>query len=216
MINMITGKTTEAIVMRTLQAFLRLVLVTVALFSFFAPVAAEAGEFHDWQYREGDSPRTAFGGFTWLQQTEEDEQNWIPYDGEMEAPPVSGKTSYVWLRMRLDPTSPDINTLFFVTMNQSFRIWQDDKLIYQYGTLAHQQIGYGWRWHLVTLPSDQRSHRHNITFQMYSESPVSLGRLMGISIGTNADQVRKLFLFDLPYFINLPVVFMLSSSAALT
>lgn len=194
--------------MRNPRTFMRLVLVTVALFVFFAP-AAEAGVFHDWQYREGDSPRTAFGDFTWLQKTDENEQAWIPYDGEKEAPPVSGNLNYVWLRMKLDPTPPEVNTLFFVTMNQSFRIWQDDKLIYQYGTLAHQQIGYGWRWHLVTLPADQRKNQHTITFQMYSESPVSLGRLIGISIGTNADEVRKLFLFDLPYFINLPVVFML-------
>ncbi len=194
--------------MRIPRAFMRLVLVTVVLFAFFAP-AAEAGVFHDWQYREGDSPRTAFGGFTWLQETDADGQAWIPYDGEKEAPPVSGKTEHVWLRMTLEPTTPEVNTLFFVTMNQSFRVWQDDKLIYQYGTLAHQQIGYGWRWHLITLPADQRKDSHRITFQMYSESPVSLGRLTAISIGTNADQVRRLFLFDLPYFINLPVVFML-------
>ena len=194
--------------MRNPRAYMRLVLVMVAFFVFFAP-AAEAGVFHDWRYREGDSPRTAFGGFTWLQKMEEDKEIWIPYEGEKEAPPVSGNLNYVWLRMELDPTSPEVNTLFFVTMNQSFRVWQDDKLIYQYGTLAHQQIGYGWRWHLVTLPADQRKNRHTITFQMYSESPVSLGRLMGLSIGTNADQVRKLFLFDLPYFINLPIVFIL-------
>ena len=194
--------------MRNPRAFMRLVLVMVVLFAFFAP-AAEAGVFHDWQYREGDSPRTAFGGFTWLQQTDEDERTWIPYNGEKEAPPVSGKTEYVWLRMTLDPTTPEVNTLFFVTMNQSFRVWQDETLIYQYGTLAHQQIGYGWRWHLITLPANQRKDRHTITFQMYSESPVSLGRLTAMSIGTNADQVRRLFLFDLPYFINLPVVFML-------
>ncbi len=197
--------------MRNPRAYMRLVLVTVALFAFcafFAP-AAEAGVFHDWKYREGDSPRTAFGDFTWLQKTEEDEQTWIPYDGEKESPPVSGNLNYVWLRAELEPTSPEVNTLFFVTTNQSFRVWQDGKLIYQYGTLAHQQIGYGWRWHLVTLPADQRKDRHTITFQMYSESPVSLGRIIEMSIGTNADQVRKLFLFDLPYFINLPVIFML-------
>lgn len=201
-------KITEAIIMRIPRAFMRLVLVMTAFFAFFSPVS-EANEFHDWRYREGDSPRTAFGGFTWLQKTDEDEQTWIPYDGETETPPVSGESNYLWLRMRLDPTSPDVNTLFFVTMNQSFRVWQDDKLVYQYGTLAHQQIGYGWRWHLVTLPPEQRSLRHTITFQMYSESTVSLGRLLGMSIGTNADQVRRLFLFDLPYFINLPVIFML-------
>ena len=194
--------------MRNPWAFLRLLLFAIALFASFSPVYA-AGEFHEWKYREGDSPRTAFGGFTWLQPTEEDAQDWLPYDGEEGAPPVSGNTNYVWLRVRLDPTSPDVNTLFFVTMNQSFRVWQDDKLVYQYGTLAHQQIGYGWRWHLVTLPSDNRKSKHTITFQMYSESPFSLGRLLGISIGTNADQVRKLFLFDLPYLLNLPVVFML-------
>ncbi|MBR5381018.1 MAG: hypothetical protein IK136_00180, partial [Oscillospiraceae bacterium] len=192
--------------MRNLRAFLRLAFVMLALFSFFLP-AAEAGEFHDWRYREGDSPRTAFGDFTWLQPSHEDEQNWHPYDGT--APPVSENADYVWLRMRLDPTSPDVNTLFFVTMNQSFRVWQDDKLVYQYGTLAHQQIGYGWRWHLVTLSADQRKMMHTITFQMYSESSSSLGRLMGLSIGSNADQVKRLFLFDLPYFINLPIVLML-------
>lgn len=186
----------------------RLILIMAAFFAFFTPVS-EAGEFHDWQYREGDSPRTAFGGFTWLQPTEEDAQNWLPYDGEEGAPPVSGNTNYVWLRVQLDPTTPDVNTLFFVTMDQSFRVWQDDQLIYQYGTLAHQQIGYGWRWHLIPLPSDKRKTKHTVTFQMYSESPFSLGRLLGVSIGTNADQVRKLFLFDLPYFLNLPVVFML-------
>ena len=196
------------------RVFTRLVLIAVVFFAFFSS-AAEAGEFHDWKYREGDSPRTAFGDFTWLQESEADEDAWIPYDGDAEAPPVSGKTSHVWLRVRLDPSTPDVNTLFFVTMNQSFRVWQDDKLIYQYGTLAHQQIGYGWRWHLVTLPSDQRKLRHTLTFQMYSESPVSLGRLMGMSIGTNADQVRKLFLFDLPYFINLPVVIMLMAIVGL-
>ena len=195
--------------MRNPRAFMRFFLIFIAFVLFFAPVSAAAGEFHDWRYRDGDSPRTAFGGFTWLHPTAEDEQNWISYDGEKGAPPVSENANYVWLRMRLDPTSPDVNTLFFVTMNQSFRIWQDDKLVYQYGTLAHQQIGYGWRWHLVTLPADQRKLRHTITFQMYSESPTSLGRLMSMSIGTNADQVRKLFLFDLPYFINLPVAFML-------
>ena len=194
--------------MRNPRVFMRLVLAAVALFVFFAP-AAEAGVFHDWRYREGDAPRTASGDFTWLHETEGDGKNWQPYDADKEAPPVSGTSNHVWLRMRLDSTTPEINTIFFVTMNQSFRVWQDDKLIYQYGTLAHQQIGYGWRWHLVTLPADQRKKEHTITFQMYSDSPVSLGRLMGMSIGTNADQVRRLFLFDLPYFINLPIVFML-------
>ena len=194
--------------MRNPRAFPRLILVAVALFLFFAP-AAEAGVFHDWRYREGDSPRTASGGFTWLQETEPNESDWKPYDADKEAPPLSGKSNHVWLRMDLAPTSPDVNTLFFVTINQSFRVWQDDKLVYQYGTLAHQQIGYGWRWHLITLPADQRKDAHTITFQMYSESPVSLGRLMGISLGTNADQVRRLFLFDLPYFITLPIVFIL-------
>ena len=194
--------------MRKPLTWIQLFLIAMAFFVFCAPVA-EAGEFHDWRYREGDSPRTAFGDFTWLQYTEDDEQNWIPYNGETEAPPVSGKSNHVWLRMRLDPTSPDVNTLFFVTMNQSFRVWQDGKLVYQYGTLAHQQIGYGWRWHLVTLPSDQRKSAHTITFQMYSDSPISLGRLMGISINTNANQVQKLFFFDLPYFINLPITLML-------
>ena len=193
--------------MRNLRAFMRLVFVMCALFLFFAPAAEAEGEFHNWRYREGDSPRTAFGDFTWLQSLDEDDENWKPYDGT--TPPVSEGMNYVWLRMRLDPTSPDVNTLFFVTMNQSFRVWQDDKLIYQYGTLAHQQIGYGWRWHLVTLPADQRKTAHVITFQMYSETSASLGRLMGMSIGTNADQVKRLFLFDLPYFINLPVVLML-------
>ena len=186
---------------------LRLFLVLIACFAFCAPV--EAVEFHDWRYREGDSPRTASGDFTWLRSSEDDERNWISYDGEMEAPPISGNLNHVWLRMNLDATSPDVNTLFFVTMNQSFRVWQDDKLVYQYGTLAHQPIGYGWRWHLVTLPSDQRDRTHTVTFQMYSDSPVSLGRLIGVSIDTNAKQVQKLFLFDLPYFINLPIVLML-------
>ncbi len=188
-------------------AVLRLFLVLIACFAFCAPV--EAVEFHDWRYREGDSPRTASGDFTWLRSSEDDERNWISYDGEMEAPPISGNLNHVWLRMNLDATSPDVNTLFFVTMNQSFRVWQDDKLVYQYGTLAHQPIGYGWRWHLVTLPSDQRDRTHTVTFQMYSDSPVSLGRLIGVSIDTNAKQVQKLFLFDLPYFINLPIVLML-------
>ena len=90
--------------MRNPRAYMRLVLVTVALFAFcafFAP-AAEAGVFHDWKYREGDSPRTAFGDFTWLQKTEEDEQTWIPYDGEKESPPVSGNLNYVWLRAELE------------------------------------------------------------------------------------------------------------------
>lgn len=208
MILTITSKSMEAIVMRNPRAFLRLLLLAIAIFASFSPVYA-AGEFHDWRYREGDSPRTAFGGFTWLQPTKEDEKNWIPYDKEKEAPPISGTGSHVWLRARLDPTSPDVNTIFFVTMNQSFRVWQDDVLVYQYGTLAHQQIGYGWRWHLITLPSDKRNSAHTITFQMYSESPVSLGRLIGLSIDTNANQVQKLFLFDLPYFINLPIALML-------
>ena len=194
--------------MRNPRALMRLIFVMLALLALLMPMA-EAGEFHDWRFREGDSPRTAFGDFTWLQSSQEDEQAWHPFDGESEAPPVSGNTNYVWLRMRLDPTSPDINTLFFVTMNQSFRVWQDEKLVYQYGTLAHQQIGYGWRWHLITLPPDQRSTTHRITFQMYSESTASLGRLMSISIGSSADQVRRLFLYDVPYFINLPVAFML-------
>ena len=194
--------------MRKPRAFMRLLLAAVAFFVFF-PSAAEASVFHDWMYREGDSPRTASGDFTWLRETEGAEKNWHPYDADKEAPPISGNSNHVWLRMCLDPTTPEINTLFFVTMNQSFRVWQDDKLIYQYGTLAHQQIGYGWRWHLVTLPADQRRDKHTITFQMYSDSPVSLGRLIGMSIGTSADQVRRLFLFDLPYFINLPIVFML-------
>ena len=198
----------EAIGMRKPLTWMQLFLVTIVFFIFCAP-HAEAGAFHDWRYREGDSPRTAFGDFTWLQPSENDEQNWIPYDGETTAPPLSGKLHHVWLRMRLDPTSPDVNTLFFVTMNQSFRVWQDDKLIYQYGTLAHQQIGYGWRWHLITLPSDQRKNAHTITFQMYSDSSVSLGRMLGISIDTNANQVQKLFFFDLPYFINLPITLML-------
>ncbi len=160
-----------------------------------------------WKYREGDSPRTAFGDFPWLysaiNEDSEWQSEWKDFDFPRQ-PPLSGQSHHVWLSARIPASNPEENTLFFVTTNQSFRVWMDDRIIYQYGTLAHKDIGYGWRWHFIALPDRARSHV--LTFQMFSDSPESLGRLSQFSIDTADRQFQNLIGNDLSFLVNLPIV----------
>ncbi len=183
--------------------------------------AATHGQF--WKYREGDSPRDVYGNFIWLDAltarekkrgdkteegpagtgTTEEEEGWTPFEFPGR-PPLSGKYKHVWFTTEIPASDAEENTLFFVTVDQSFRVWMDDKPIYRYGTLAHKEAGYGWRWHFIPLPERGKSCR--LTFQFYSDSPDSLGLLSQFSIDTAGRQFQNLVHNDLPFLINIPLV----------
>ena len=59
-----------------------------------------------------------------------DTDAWKVYDFS-EKPPVSKKAGTVYLTTTMTAEHPEVNTLSFMTLNQSVRVWLDDQLIYE-------------------------------------------------------------------------------------
>lgn len=155
-----------------------------------------------WRYREGDSPMDSQGHYLWLQSVQSSDSGWKIYDYPHQPPLTSAANGFVWLTTVLPAEAYGTPMLFFTTTEESFRVFLNDRLIYQYGDLAYRRFSYGMKWHMVSLPSHYAGKR--LTFQIYSPHPHRLGAFERMSIDDSVSQMKRLFQYDAMYVVAFP------------
>ncbi len=163
---------------------------------------AAAGELNTvWRYREGDSPQDAQGYYVWLQALQASDAGWSVYNYPHQPPLAGDNGGVVWLTTVLPAEAYSTPTLFFTTTEESFRVFLNDRLIYQYGDLSYRS-SYGMKWHMVSLPAHYAGK--HLTFQIYSRHPHRLGVFDRMSIDDSVSQMKRLFQYDAMYVVALP------------
>ena len=93
--------------------------------------------------------------------------------------------------------------LFFVTRNESVRVYIDSELLYDGQDFWRNRHVYGNRWHLVDLPDNYMGRQ--LTFQLYAENQKDLGRLMHVSVDEGMVQMQQIFKHDGFVYVLLPL-----------
>jgi diguanylate cyclase (GGDEF)-like protein len=98
--------------------------------------------------------------------------------------------------------------LLFSTTGQAVRVWLGARLIYTDGEFRPlHPFGHGSKWHMVRLPAIAQDTQ--LTFQLCADHPYQLGLFDDFTLGSAKDQTLRLFAYDIPYVITLPVAVMI-------
>lgn len=161
----------------------------------------------EWKYHEGDSFGTEDKAELWLQSAIINDTEWKLFDFPHQ-PPLSKNINDVWITTTLPQKQYASPLLFFTTTEQSFRVYLDNKMIYQYGELQYKPFSYGMSWHMVALPNNYEGK--HLTFQMYSNYPERLGIFDRMILDDSVRQTIRLFQYDAMYVVAFPVtIFMI-------
>ncbi len=144
----------------------------------------------DWQYLNDDS-----------------QGKWKYFDFGRFHSPIPGNTQESWLEVPLLPTEPQRNTLLFSTNGQAVEVFVDGNKIYADGDFNPRFLGHGNKWHMVELP--YVPHETMLLFHLYADYPHQLGVFRNFIIDTQEAQAQRIFAFDFPYIISLPVAVLL-------
>lgn len=187
--------------------FIAAVLLCTAAFLFtHAANSCKAAEFvGDWKYCEGSSAGTITYDRIKLQNYLM-RQNWKPFSFS-QLPKYTHDTNNIWITITLSPEHARKNTLFFTTSGQAFRVWLGTQVVYEYGELHHSFWGHGWRWHKIVLP--QLTENTYLSLQVYGDDPKLLGAFHHMSLDTEAEQAKDIYMSDFPYLMTMPVAFIL-------
>ncbi|MCR5438101.1 MAG: GGDEF domain-containing protein [Selenomonas sp.] len=129
-------------------------------------------------------------------------------------PPVEQngfKTCYeeVWLAVTLLPADSLKDTLFFQTSGQSVRVMVGNQTVYEQEASGDALFtSYGRRWHMVKLP--ELTQQEQLVVELHGNRRLSLVNLSEFSLDTARVQAGKVFLYDLPYVLSLPVALLLA------
>lgn len=194
-------------VMREKNFFLiaKIMLLVFLLSDYSVALCSELNG--EWKYHEGDLLVAEDKAELWLQSAIANDQEWKSFDFPHQ-PPLSVNTNVVWLTTTLPKGQYISPLLFFTTTEQSFRVYLDKKMIYQYGDLQYKRFSYGMSWHMVALPEEYEGK--NLTFQMYSNYPDRLGIFDRMMLDDSVRQTIRLFQYDAMYVVAFPVtIFMI-------
>jgi len=190
-------------VYRWICAFL---LCAASLFCLCGSGSAEAADFGEqWEYFEGESAGSVKDDRAWLKD-HLGHEGWKPFSFPHQ-PTLSRDVRNVWITTVLSPDREGRNTLFFTVVDQSFRIWLNDRVIYEYGDMKPALLGHGWRWHGVVLPELTQDTR--LTFQMCGGDPELLGYFQRIELDTEVEQAKNIYMSDFPYLMAFPIAVVL-------
>lgn len=140
------------------------------------------------------------------------DKRWKLYDQDKQ-PELRHDTNCILLSTRL-PKVIHFNSpvLFFVTENQSVRVFLDDDMIYDSQDVFRGNHIYGTRWHMVNLPPSYPGG--HISFQVYSEKQEDLFNLKELSVDDSLLQTQRIFQHDsaslLLMFFSIVVIAMLA------
>ncbi len=188
------------------------IAASLILFLFFviglaaAPSAEAAVLAGSWQYRAG-VPGAELSDDENLAVHAGQSADWDSFTFSAQPQVLPGQQE-IWLTTRVTGDAPDQNMLLFATTGQAVRVWLGARLIYADGEFQSMQpFGHGSKWHMVLLPA--ASEETQLTFQFYADYPYQLGRFDDFTLGSTKDQTLRLFAYDIPYVVTLPVAVMI-------
>ncbi|NOZ86326.1 MAG: diguanylate cyclase [Deltaproteobacteria bacterium] len=157
-----------------------------------------------WYYKWGDSPVAEDGRPLWATQkvAEPDGQpvrGWSvtskPY-----LPPGRNGNKLVWFRTILPYFGGRAPSLFIHSVDLTFEMYLDGKLIYKFGCLDQNGHGKfsGWPWHLIRLPADFGGK--SVAFRVWSDSD-DMGLVGKIILGNETRILKKIVFADLDQLI---------------
>lgn len=194
---------------KSFKAVMMLVLLAAI---FILPFFVAAGPLHPtavsegWQYRYGDSP-------SWVYD-KADDPNWKPFSYPGQPPAIPGLKD-VWVRTRLPEKDWELASIMFVTNDQHFEVYVEDKLIYSFGDIENpdDRVAPGSPWHVIRLPEDY--HGKMIALRMHTPFSRNLGLVRRFEIGSEfehfkylvANEIDNLLLTLLFTFLGFSLVF---------
>lgn len=159
----------------------------------------------NWQYRVGSGSQTELAHMPWSAIHEP--AAWHHLDS-LQQPILQEGTRVLWMTTTLTDEDPQADTLMFMAAGESVRVWLDQQLIYEspgFGDIYHEG---GNNWHMIILP--QRLYTTSqLTFELHSNEVRRLGMFQFIHIDTETQQIQRLFWFDLPLLLAMPVAVIL-------
>ena len=189
------------------------IAASLILFLFFimgtvmASSAGAAALDGQWQYRAGEPWSEGISDDENLAAQAGKSDAWKAYTFS-EPPQVLPEQQVIWLTTRITGDEPDQNMLMFSTTGQAVRVWLGSHMIYADGEFRPlHPFGHGSKWHMVLLPAITGDTQ--LTFQFCADHPYQLGVFDDFTLGSTADQTLRLFAYDIPYVITLPVAVMI-------
>ena len=112
-------------------------------------------------------------------------------------PRETSPTSDVWVRAMLPNLSLKSPCLFFITNDQVFEVYVEDKLIYRYGEIQNynDKVAPGSPWHMIALPDDFAGKFLKI--RMHTMFPKNFGLVRRASIGNQSDFILEILRADI-------------------
>ncbi len=167
-----------------------LLLVLLLLIGWGTPVQA-AVQTESWFYQESSGDATAPAN-----------DDWQPLKS-LGQPGIGKEKQIVWLTTRFSDACPDQNILLFMTNNQAVRLWFDGRLFYEKGTFSANGFDEGAVLHTVRLPDFQGTGQ--LLIELYGNSYRNHGLLKMFYLDSEIEQVKRLYYFDIPVVLALPV-----------
>ena len=184
-----------------------MVLFLCPLLLFLGQLSAQAAELSGtWKYRVGNSPHDEISDVSWVYSAMRGDGTWKEFPFPQQ-PELEKDEHYVWMTTKLLPEHPKKRALLLIPVNQSFRIWFNNRMIYEYGEMKHVAFGFGRRWHIIVLP--EQEDMAQLTIQVYCDNSTEIGVFNVFELDTEVAQIHRLFLFDLPRWLSLPVALLM-------
>ena len=164
-----------------------------------------------WEYHDDDffhDPIHADGIYTLPNiQAVNEASGWTTFNFPSR-PPMPLSATRVWISSTLSKDTTSEDALCFKSIDQSFRVWVGNRLIYQYGSLVPDHFIYGFRWFVIPLPPNSAGQR--ITFELQSANPWTLGTFKDFYVRARLSCYFDVFLYDAPFIFNLSIVLILA------
>jgi len=115
----------------------------------------------------------------------------------------------VWLAVMISPDDPLKDTLFFQTSGQSVRVKVGNQIVYEQNDSGDALFSsYGRRWHMVKLP--EITQQEQLVVELHGNWRLGPLELSEFSLDNARIQAGKVFMYDLPYVLSLPVALLLA------
>ena len=150
-----------------------------------------------WEYKWGDSPRTAWGALEWVRPYSHSSE-WKPL-GRFDGVPGRNGSRWLWLRSEVPSNTHTDPVLQVGHLDQEFQVYVEGKLVYEWGDFSSgNPVFLGYRGHIVRLPPDSAGKR--LILRIYSEHR-NIGPAGPIRFGEHSVILVNLFKLDLPRLI---------------
>ena len=115
----------------------------------------------------------------------------------------SSAVGHYWVKLTVPQSLPEQAAFFFRTRNHEVAAYQDERLIYSYGTLQPRNDLLGSTWHMVALPSDAAGN--DLYLRVYGNYAGDWLLVEGAQFGSVHELYRQLVSDNLDYLLSTAV-----------